>query len=320
MDDFFDDGFYDGDYFDEADYDITKVDNIYRKDEYKVGDTKTGKSYDFTEYFVVGGEHSIIRFIDIESGEFMIECYDKIVYYSMEDPTVEKLNAMRDAVMVYDFCVEHLRKLPKKQALKDPIGDLKYVIENEFMDTDSNFLIEYQQYLPKDVIQSLLDRCFYLTNALYAEWKGIIHPNRIGDFETVDQLDMFVENHQLLQKGEGIDKTIDEYKVFQDIREAYKNNDSDYMGFIRPYINDVLRIKAFKDDEKQLLEEEKNSRRYKKDAALCKSIICRAAKMQQKLELGTCKPFQEKRYEAKIDKLSDKIVKASVYGVFELLK
>ncbi len=311
--------FYDD--FDDEDYDVDKLEFVYRVDKYHLADSASGSIYDMNEYFMIAGDHTVIRLLDIESGQFMIECYNKIVSYTMEDPTVEKVNAMRDALMVYDFCVEVLRAMPKYQAIKNPLCDLKFEIENEFLDSSSDFMIMYQNYLKMDVIESMLERCHYLQSALNAEWKGIISCNRIEDFELPEQLDLYIDNHDLLNHPEGIDKTVDEYKLFKNIREAYRNADTDDLSFMRPYINEVLRIKAFKPQtkEEQIIEE-KRTEKYRKATIKCKNIIENAAKMQQKINLGICKPVQEKFYERKIDKLTGKIAKEACQGVFDLLK
>lgn len=317
MDEYYDDYFYN-----EDDYDVSKLQYVYREDKYHLADGVTGQLFDVSEYFIVAGEHSVMRLLDIESGEIIIECYNRTITYKLDDPTVDRINAMRDAIMIYDYCVDTLRKMPINKALKSPICELKFKIENEFLDENPDFLTAFQDsHLLKEFAEPLIERCNYLKNALYAEWKGIVSHEHIQDFETPDQLDSYIENHDLLTTGEGEDKTVEEYRFFKNIRDAYRNNPSDYLGFVRPYKNEVFRIKMFKHlSEEDLFEEQKRNRKYDKSTAKCKTIISTALRMQQKIDMGACRPFQEKIYESQINRLNNKLVKASCMGVFDLIR
>ncbi|MBP3432051.1 MAG: hypothetical protein J6K39_04285 [Clostridia bacterium] len=282
--------------------------NVYRVDKYKIYDTDLKEKLEFEEYFMVCGDHSIIRIVDIDQGNCTLHVYNRTAFQRLPcfyDEIIDEINNMYNVVQAYDYVVTELRRLPTKEAAKSPLIEIKAEIEDCFYTGDYNKEIN----LPRDVKRKLDERCEYLRYAYELEWKGIISMNTVRAFESIKKLDEYIENRDLKNNPEGEDKSIHQLCINK------TKADFDPLCNIRKLLNPLIRYngceaslkqgKAMRLAEAQTLKEENCAFKLAHKIANLedKAMMAKSGKHVSKLQI-------------KADKMRDKLKEKTSHIVF----
>ena len=177
------------------------LDCCYRKDNYKVYDITTKGIFDFSEYFMVAGDHCIIKVIDVDYAFVYVNIFNARLYRTKISPEdvspYDALNSIFDHFMAYDYLLTQLKKMSPKEARNSPLKELKSKIETA-IDT-GNFDIEnISGLLGTKTYQQVKARCQYLAYAYDLEWRGVIDLDTCKKFDNIEELDKFIVKNDFI--------------------------------------------------------------------------------------------------------------------------
>ena len=262
--------------------------NMYRVDRYAVSNVSRRREilknkgqlpvYDkFYEYFLVAGDHSIVRITNFEEGVCKVYVYDHELTCTLPVRVDEEgfqyidytdFNKVRKCAMIYDYAVTELRKMGRKEALKSPIFELKRKTESILL------LDRYDEVdklnIPRDVLRKLQKRCDYLAYAYAKEWRGVISLDTVHRFSDIESLKEYIETNDLsTEDGEGEDKRIEKFAIAEVDEEEY-----DPLIEVRDQENEAMRYY----DVEPIVKNDKFVKQLRKD-------IIKALKLEYKLTL-----------------------------------
>ena len=212
--------------------------NCYRVDKYSIADIDTNEIERLAEFFVVTGDNSCIRVIDYDAGLVQVCMYGS-EYFCGSDlyEPAEYINILHDLMMIYDYCLTELRKLPLKEAVNTDWFECKNAIDKILTSGQAqpfSFPLEKHKELQK--------RCDYLAHAYELEWKGIISLDTCKKFSTIEELDKYVKENNLTlpENRESEDK-----RVYALVRNRI-SEDSDPLENIRDIDDELYRYRISK--------------------------------------------------------------------------
>lgn len=207
----------------------------YRKDNYRIYDLTTRDIVYFSEYFMVAGDHCIIKVIDVDYAFVFANIFDTQLYrtkISLEElSSYDALNSIFEHFMAYDYLLTQLKKMSPREARNSPLKDLKMRVETA-IDTGCFDIDDIQTFLGKDNYKKAHDRCQYLAHAYDLEWKGIIDLDVCKRFDNIEELDAFVDENDLTNNPIGKNKQKDvlainyvDYQNYDMLNRVRENGD-----------------------------------------------------------------------------------------------
>ncbi len=282
----------------------------YRVDEYIVSDpdVEPRRIDKFKEYFLVAGEHSLIRVIDWENAYCYIEVFNKTFFTILDlEYSIYSICDLRKMVMTYDYILTELRKIDKEEVLNSRLLSLKMkaerALESGIYEGDNIY-----DKIPRKAMEEIDERAQYLAYAYKLEWDGVIGLGECKKFDSISDLDEFVEENDLKNCPEGVDKKIRKC-LFASINDSGLEDPLEFIRPIRPqlwrYNNGILK-------DKKLLKLEKS---YSKSEIRAEKLYNRMVGLSEKLEEEN-KKTNVKKLQEKLVKFSEKITKETAQIVF----
>lgn len=211
------------------------LDCCYRKDNYRIYDMVSKDIVNFSEYFMVAGDHCIIKVIDVDYAFVYVNIFNARLYrtkISLEDVSpYDALNSMFDHFMAYDYLITQLKKMSPKEAKNSPLKELKSRVETaidtgDFDEEDICGLLGMKTY------QEAKAHCQYLAYAYDLEWRGVIDLDTCKKFDNIEELDKFVVENDLINKPMGKSKQKDvlafnfvDYQNYDRLNRVRENGD-----------------------------------------------------------------------------------------------
>lgn len=189
----------------------SKLDYCFRVDTYEVANAENDyQREEISEFFMIGGKHSILQVANFDVGFCYAHVYEKTfkVYASDEGfeqdmelgqftlQACKNINKLRELLMLYDYCLTELRRLPEEKAQRSRLCMLKSALETKFR--YPNTPIE-AHIIPPKAIENWHKACEYLAYACDLEERGIISQDIIGEFKNIAQLNKYIADNDLLQ-------------------------------------------------------------------------------------------------------------------------
>lgn len=211
------------------------LDCCYRKDNYRIYDIVSKDIVNFSEYFMVAGDHCIIKVIDVDYAFVYVNIFNARLYrtkISLEDvSSYDALNSIFDHFMAYDYLITQLKKMSPKEAKNSPLKELKSIVETA-IDT-GNFDVEnICGLLGMKTYQEAKAHCQYLAYAYDLEWRGVIDLDTCKKFDNIEELDKFVVENDLINKPMGKSKQKDvlafnfvDYQNYDRLNRVRENGD-----------------------------------------------------------------------------------------------
>lgn len=211
------------------------LDCCYRKDNYRIYDMGSKDIVNFSEYFMVAGDHCIIKVIDVDYAFVYVNIFNARLYrtkISLEDVSpYDALNSIFDHFMAYDYLITQLKKMSPKEAKNSPLKELKSIVETA-IDT-GNFDVEnICGLLGMKTYQEAKAHCQYLAYAYDLEWRGVIDLDTCKKFDNIEELDKFVVENDLINKPMGKSKQKDvlafnfvDYQNYDRLNRVRENGD-----------------------------------------------------------------------------------------------
>lgn len=211
------------------------LDCCYRKDNYRIYDMVSKDIVYFSEYFMVAGDHCIIKVIDVDYAFVYVNIFNARLYrtkISLEDVSpYDALNSIFDHFMAYDYLLTQLKKMSPKEAKNSPLKELKSRVETA-IDT-GNFDIEnISGLLGTKTYQKVKSHCQYLAHAYDLEWRGVIDLDTCKKFDNIEELDKIIVKNDFINKPMGKTKQKDvlafnfvDYQNYDRLNRVRENGD-----------------------------------------------------------------------------------------------
>ena len=211
------------------------LDCCYRKDNYRIYDMVSKDIVNFSEYFMVAGDHCIIKVIDVDYAFVYVNIFNARLYrtkISLEDVSpYDALNSMFDHFMAYDYLITQLKKMSPKEAKNSPLKELKSRVETA-IDTGDFDEENICGLLGMKTYQEAKAHCQYLAYAYDLEWRGVIDLDTCKKFDNIEELDKFVVENDLINKPMGKSKQKDvlafnfvDYQNYDRLNRVRENGD-----------------------------------------------------------------------------------------------
>ncbi len=291
-------------------FEMTKqsLKHCYRVDRYSIADIDTNEVERLAEYFIVTGDNSCIRVIDYDTAAVKISVYGNSCFSDYETYyPAEYINTLHDLIMIYDYCITELRKMPLKEAHKSELFYFKKEIDK--------MLVSGQIYsigFPVDKKMELQQRCNYLAHAYELEWNGTISIGTCRNFSKIEDLDRYVEQNKLTlpENKESKDK-----RVFALVRNRI-STDFDPLENVREIGDDLFRYKiGMAPGIKEIRAIELADAKYMKEYVRVLKMDKKVQKLNDKIPFSRSKAQLQKLVD-KSQKLEDKIEKDSAHIMF----
>jgi len=267
-----------------------KLKYVFRTDDYVLGDTESdldykNSIYDVSEMFVVCGDHSLLKIVNMGFLKVCVAGFCFEIYLGDDlDFNINIVNEIQQAVMIYDYCVTELKKMGSKEGAYSYLNEIKIAVEEFLHDDDAKFDINKPPInkLSKSVIARLEKRCEYLVHAYDLEWRGVITLAQCKKFKSIEDLDNYIQENNLMEYGEGIDKRVHkvclcavpkEGDLLQDVR--VENSDSFRYFYLKDYkdVQPKLKKKIVAKLNKELRQTNEVYKWHKKKITLERKLI-----------------------------------------------
>ncbi len=186
----------------------------YRTDNFNVSDPRFEiRVIDrFKEYFLVAGEHSSVRVLDLDLACCFVEIFDKAYYMQFDpDDPIGSIAKARDLIMVYDYVVTELRKLDKKETKNSPLFEIKTNIEEQLLSGEVSRNV-YDD-ISREIFKKLDNRAQYLAHAYKLEWDGVISLETCKKFDNIADLDAYIKEKDLIHNTQSVKKRVNQYSI-----------------------------------------------------------------------------------------------------------
>ena len=281
--------------------------HCYRVDRYSIADIDTNEIERLAEYFIVTGDNSCIRVIDYDTGLVKISVFGNDYFCSTDYEPAEFLDALHDTIMIYDYCLTDLRKLPIKEAVKSNWFAYKKCVD-KMLSSGQMFNLDF----PLEKKRELQQRCNYLAHAYELEWNGVISLDTCKKFSTITDLDEYVEknNLKLAENKESDDKRINAL-----VRNRI-STDEDPLEYIRDIDDTLYRYRISKTPNlKELKALELADAKYMKEYVKVLKMDQQIQKVYQKIPFSKTKEQLQKLVNTS-EKLEKKIEEQSAHVMF----